>query len=275
MSDAARKTVITAFPETLATYFRRIWKYRYLVWVFAQRDIRVKYSQTLLGVSWTLLQPLTSILVFSFFFGYLLKWQTGTLPFPVYVISGLLGWNFFSYIVHAGSASIQESSHIIKKIYFPKSILPLSKVLIALTELLLGLLIFIPMLLYYGQSVSWKIIFFPLVLLFNALCALTLVFGVAAFSYRRRDLFHVLPFMVYFGIWVTPVFFTEELIPHKLRFLLDLNPMASVTGMWRWVLFDGQTFRMHWIPAFLSTAVLCICAMYFYNRNENKFSDFS
>lgn len=268
------KTLITSEPDSIATYFKKIWKYRNLIWVFAKRDLRVKYAQTFLGVAWTLLQPLTSMLIFSFFFGYLLKWQTNSLPFPAYVLSGLLGWNFFSYIVHSGSASIQESAHIIKKVYFPKSILPLSKVVIALVELFISLLILIPLLIYYQQPVSWKTLLVPFVLLFNAMCALSLVFIVAAFSFRKRDLFHLLPFLVYFGIWITPVFFSFDILPYPLRNLIYLNPMTSVIELWRWILFDYSDFKAYWLLSFSATFILCVSGMFFYNKHENKFSDY-
>ena len=273
--DKQHKVVISPADDDLLLYLKKIWQYRYLVWVFAQRDIKVKYAQTLLGIGWTILQPLTAMFVFSFFFGYLLSWQTDGLPYPVYVLSGLLGWNFFSYIVYSGSGSVQESSAIIKKIYFPKSILPLSIVLVALIELILSILIFITVLVYFNTGISWKIVFLPIVLLFNAACALTLVFGVAAFAYRRRDLFHVLPFVVYFGIWITPVFFTPGILPAPVRFAMRFNPMSSVIDLWRWMLFGYNGFDPLWVLSFVTVLLLCIISMFFYNRNETKFSDFS
>src|SRR5690606_1221403 len=119
-------------------------------------------------------------------------------------------------IVNAGSMSVQEAAHTIKKIYFPKSILPFSKVVIAFVELLFSLLLLIPLMIYYDMGLSWKIIFLPFVLLFNAMCGLTLVFWVASFAYKKRDLFHLLPFIVYFGIWFTPIFFSGNYLPPKL-----------------------------------------------------------
>lgn len=261
-------------PDSFVEYFQKIWKYRSLVWVFAKRDLKVKYSQTWIGISWSLLQPLTALIIFSFFFGYVLQWTAGELPFALYVLSGLLGWNFFSYIVSAGSMSVQESSHLIKKIYFPKSILPLSKVIIAAVELLLSFAILIPLLLYYGQPITWKVVFFPLVLVFNTLCGLALVFWVASFAYKKRDLFHILPFIVYFGIWVTPVFFIASFLPESIQLLMKINPMANVVDMWRWMLFDSVQFSWIWLINLLIVIVLTIGGMYYYNRKENEFTDF-
>lgn len=265
---------ISVHPDGIVDYFRKIWKYKNLIWVFAKRDLKVKYSQTLVGISWGILQPLTAVAIFSFFFGYILNWKTNNLPYPIYVLSGLLGWNFFSYIVQSGTISIQESAHIIKKIYFPKSILPLSKIIVALVELALNLLLLIPLVLFYNIPLSWKIIFMPLLLFFNALCGLALVFWIGAFAYRRRDLLHILPFIVYFGIWFTPVFFSTNFLPEKYRPLMDLNPMANIINLWRWMLFDTVPFDTNWIVSFLIVLILVLTGMFYYNIKESKFSDY-
>lgn len=261
-------------PDSIGLFLKKIWQSRSLIVLLARRDLKVKYAQTLLGLSWSFIQPLTGMLVFSFFFGYVLKWQVKDLPFPLYVLSGLLPWNFFSYIVHSGSGSLQESSAIIKKIYFPKSVLPLSKVLVALAELGISLLILGGIMIYYHYAVSWKILFMPLVLLFNLLCGLTLVFWVAAFAYRKRDLFHLLPFVVYFGIWFTPVFFSADMLPETLRPWLMLNPMGSVVELWRWMIFGTTSFQYYWLFSFAITFLFCLAGMYAYSRKEKDFSDY-
>lgn len=266
--------VMTADPDRFREYFQKIWKYRSLIWVFAKRDLKVKYAQTWIGIGWTIIQPLTALSIFTFFFGYVLNMKSGDLPFSLHVLSGLLGWNFFSYIVTAGSFSVQESSHLIKKIYFPKSILPFSKVVVAAVELLLTLTLLIPLMLYYGEMVTWRIVFLPVLLVFNALCGLTLVFWVASFAYKKRDLFHLLPFIVYFGIWFTPVFFSVSYLPQRIQFLMDYNPMANVVSMWRWMLFGMGDFQWVWILNLGIVSMLCVSGMFFYNRKENEFTDF-
>lgn len=267
--------VITANPDSITNYFKKIWEYKKLIWVFAKRDLQVKYSQTFVGISWTVIQPLTALLIFTFFFSYILKWKTNTIAYPIYLYSGLLGWNFFSYIVQAGTYSIQESGHLIKKIYFPKSILPFSKVIVALVELGLNLLLLIPLMLFFKIALSWKIIFIPLVLIYNALCGLVLVFWIASFAYKRRDLLHIIPFIIYFGIWLTPVFFSIDYLPEKYRPLMDLNPMANVVNLWRWIFFDVVPFNSNWIISFFIVLILVAAGMYKYNIKESKFSDYA
>lgn len=264
---------MTSEPDTFGTYFQTIRKYRSLIWVFAKRDLKVKYSQTAIGLGWTLLQPLTALFIFTFFFGFLLHWETEGIAYPVYVLSGLLGWNFFSYIVNAGTFGLQESAHLIKKIYFPKSVIPLSKMIMALVELGISLVLLIPLLLYFGQGLSWQLIFLPFVLLYNSACALSLVFWISVFAYKKRDLLHLIPFLLYFGIWFSPVFFSSDLLPSQYTFILDLNPMANVIQAWRWSLFGFGEFNWIWLINFLIVLMLLLSGMYVYNRRESEFSD--
>ena len=227
--------VISPKPDTFLEYFKKIWDYKNLIWVFAQRDIKVKYAQTMLGITWTILQPLTALAIYSFFFGRVLNWQSDELPFPIYVLSGLIGWNFFSYIIYQGSSSIQDAGNI---------------------------------------PISWHIVFFPVAILFNAFCGLSPVFLIAIFAYKKRDLFHLLPYIVTFGIWLTPVFFTHNLLPKRFSFIMNLNPMANVVDFWRWTLFNYGSFDFIWIINFILVMILCIIGMYFYNQKESEFSDY-
>lgn len=274
MDKSEEIQIMTPESDSFAEFFSKIWKFRSLILVFAKRDLKVKYSQTAIGLGWTLLQPLTALIIFVFFFGVLLNWKTEGIEYPIYVLSGLLGWNFFSYTVSAGTAGIQESAHLIKKIYFPKSVIPLSKMMLGLVELAFSLLILIPLLLYFGQSLSWKIIFLPFVLIYNVFCALTLVFWISALAYKKRDLFHLIPFLLYFGIWFSPVFFSSDILPNQYSFVLDLNPMSNVVQAWRWSLFNFGEFKWIWLVNFLIIFILLLSGMYFYNRKERSVADY-
>ena len=276
MSDSSQQqiTTFTNRPDSIGEYLREVYRHRSLIWVFASRDLKVKYSQTVLGVGWSLVQPLTALLIFTFLFGYVLKWTAGELPYSLYVLSGLLGWNFFSYIVNAGMSSVQESSSIVRKIYFPKSILPLSKTVVALIELLLSFTIIIPLMIYFDYGLSWRLILLPVVIMFNAVCGLTLVFWVSAFGHRKRDVFHLLPFVVYFGIWLTPVFFVTEMLPIEVSSMLMFNPMSSVVDFWRWILFGFGSFKAIWAVTLFTVTLVCLGGMYFFHQKEGEFSDF-
>jgi lipopolysaccharide transport system permease protein len=267
-------TVYSNEPDSFLVFLKKIVRFRSLIWVFAIRDLKVKYAQTIIGVGWTIIQPLTALTIFTFFFGFLLNWKTEGIAYPVYVLSGLLGWNFFSYTVNAGTMGLQESAHLIKKIYFPKSIIPLSKMILGLVDLAFSLLLLIPLLIYFGQSISWKVIFLPIILFYNVICALGLVFWISAFAYKKRDLLHLVPFLLTFGIWFSPVFFSSNILPTKYAFLLDLNPMANVVQMWRWSLFGFGQFNWIWGVNFLVVFVLLLLGIYVYNRKESGLADF-
>jgi lipopolysaccharide transport system permease protein len=158
-------------------------------------------------------------------------------------------------------------------VYFPKSILPLSKTVVALIELLLSFLLLIPLMIYYDYGISWRLLFLPLVLLFNMVCGLAPVFWVAGLGYKKRDLFHLLPFVVYFGIWLTPVFFVVNMLPAQVSDFLVFNPMASVVEFWRWTLFGLNAFKPIWILSFLIMTSVCLAGMFFFHRKEGEFSD--
>jgi lipopolysaccharide transport system permease protein len=269
------KTLITNKPDSFRVFFKKVWDYRALIKVFAVRDLKVKYAQTSLGIAWSLLQPLTALVIYTFFFEYLLEMESGEFPYTLHVLSGLLGWNFFTYTVTAGSQSIQESSSLIKKIYFPKAILPLSKVFVAGAEMVIGSLLLIPLMLYFGISVQASIIVLPFIWVYNALCALALVFWLGSFATKKRDLYHLVPFLVYFGIWITPVFFSEDLLPAKVAFIADYNPMANVLSLWRWALFGSGSLSTTYLFNFLVVSGICLSGMYFFNRRESSFSDYS
>jgi lipopolysaccharide transport system permease protein len=267
--------LITSEPDPLWVYLKKIWRSRALILTFARRDLKVKYAQTYLGLAWTVLQPVTAITLYTFFFGYLLDMDSGSVPFVLYVTSGLLAWNFFAYNLFHGTSSIQESALVIKKIYFPKAVLPLSKLGVGLVELVICLVLIIPLFIWHGIIPSWHIVFLPVAIFITALNALTVVFWISALSYRFRDLIHTIPYLVNFGIWVTPVFYSRSLIPEMLQPLVWINPMAASVEFWRWCYFDQYDFSpLFFIPIALNF-FLVVLGFWVYSRNETKFSDFA
>lgn len=260
--------------DSFVVFLQKIIQNSHLIWVFAKRDISVKYAQTSLGYFWALLQPLVALVIYTVFFGFVLNWESDNIPFPIYVLTGLLGWNFFSYIVNVGTLSFFDGGNLMKKIYFPKIILPFSKVIIGLVDLLIGLLLLIPLFIYYDLSISWKVIVIPVVMLLTAMCGLTLVFWLTIFSYKKRDVLHVIPFIINYGIWLTPVFFSATILPVKLRFILYFNPMNSIINCWRWTLFDSVHFQLNWLYSLAGMIVFFIFGLYFFNKAANKIADY-
>lgn len=268
------RVIHTPAPDGLLSYLKKVWQHRELIRTFAERDLKARYAQTYLGFGWALLQPLTALVIFTFFFGFILDWKGDGMPYPLHVLSGLLIWNFFTYLVFQGSQSLQESGALIRKIYFPKAVLPLSKVLTGLVELSISTLLLIPLMLWYGAVPSWRVILIPFVVILTAALALSLVFIVAAVAYRKRDLHHVIPFLMYFGIWTAPIFFTAGLLPSDYQFIWALNPIAALVEAWRHVIFSAKGFDTDFLPALLAALPLCLTSFFIFVRQEGKLSDF-
>ena len=277
MKQVSNLNIVTysAKGESLFSALKTLWFYKNLIWVFAKRDLQVKYAQTYLGFTWSVFKPLLGLSIYTFFFGFILHWESEGIVYPIYVLSGLISWNLFTYIVGNGSSAILESNELIKKIYFPKSILPISKSLVGLIESGISFIILIPLLFYYEINISWKIIFLPLTVLFTLLLGLSATFIISSFSIKKRDLLQVLPFILNMAIWFAPVFFTIDILPEKLQFLMKFNPIANMVDAWRWTMFDYKQFELTWLINFILAILISIVSYYIYNKREQKFADFA
>ena len=269
------KKIITPRSESFLTYIKKVWQYKGLALSFAKRDIQVKYAQTFLGVAWSIIQPVIILSLYTFFFGYILKWKSGNIPFPLYVFSGLIGWNLFQSIVIQGTNSLVESSMIIKKIYFPRFILQIGKVIISLIDLAISFALLLILLIIYGEMPSYKLIFLPFIIILNIICGLTFSVWISALSFRFRDLNQVVPLIMTVGIWVTPAFFTFDILPKNLQFIWTMNPMTGIIESWRWCLFDEWKLSIRFFYSIFFLIPLLISGIWVYSKNENIFSDYS
>ncbi|MFT4544642.1 MAG: lipopolysaccharide transport system permease protein [Bacteroidia bacterium] len=265
------KTVITSEAPSLQEYLTKVWKHRHFVVVLAKRDLKIKYAQTFLGVAWSIVQPLVAVVVFTLFFGVLLNLET-PYPYVLFVLSGVVCWNFFNYIFSHGSTSLMNNQDLIRKLSFPKIILPISKVLVALVEFGFTLLLLIPMFIYHHSYISWNGVFFPVVIFFILIFSLGLSLILAASTLRFRDLHHIIPFLVNFGIWFTPVFYPVSLIPDQFKDLIYINPMACLIGLARWSLFGESISYMALFGVLISVMFLLIGVIYF-KRVEDRISE--
>lgn len=268
------RTIITPHEDSFLTYLKKAWSFRSLILSFAKRDIKIKYAQTFIGLGWTILQPLTGMLLYSFFFGYLMKFDSEGLPYVLFVTSGLVAWNLFAYVVYQGAASTQETAHVIRKVYFPKIVLPLSKVMVGLVEMAVGLGLLFPLIWWYGIQMGPRLLLLPIAILMSAMAGFTLVIWVASFAYRYRDLYHLLPYLVYFGIWMTPVFFSKTFLPETIRFVMYFNPMSGVVELWRWCLFPDYVLLPVFGLSFPVLVLLCAVGVWLFSKAESKFSDY-
>jgi lipopolysaccharide transport system permease protein len=266
--------IITPDPPTISEYWRELIKYRSLIWVFAWQEIKVQYAQTRFGLLWAVLRPMFVLLLFTVLFKYLLKVQTQS-PYHLFAFSGMIAWNFFQQIVNTASTAIQQRQSLIRKMYFPKLILPLAKMLVASVETGVSLLLMGIFLLWDVHLVSIKIFALPLFVLLTVFCGLSIALWMNALTVRYRDLHQIVPTIVGIGIWFTPVFFPTTIIPPQFNIFLYLNPMAGIIKGYRFALL-GEAFPewQFWI-AIAITFVVCLSGAWYLSQVEDEIVDYA
>ncbi len=265
--------IISSAGNTFLPDLRRLYAYRALIYVFAQRDLKVQYSQTFMGIMWSLLQPLTGLLIFSFFFSYVVKVDTGGIPYPLFAFSGMISWYFFSALMAQSGTSLMQSQYLIRKIYFPKLVLPVSKALSCFAEFGISLALLFVIMLISGYLPQLSLLFLPVFIFLNLLTGLTVGLWLSALTIRYRDFHHIIPYLLNFGIWLTPVFYPVTLLPEKIKFLIYFNPMAGVIAGFRWSLLGGEAPSVHYAYAFGLIVLLFFGGLYYFRRMETKIAD--
>jgi lipopolysaccharide transport system permease protein len=253
---------------------RELWEYRDLLYFLVWRDIKVRYKQTVLGATWAVLQPLLTMAVFSLFFGKLSSIPSDGVPYPLFSLAALVPWSFFAYGVTQSANSLVGSQNLIKKVYFPRLAIPLGTVLSGLVDLGLGLLVLLGMMLAYGVVPGWNALWvLPLLLLVLA-TSLGVGFWLSALNVQYRDVRFILPFLVQFWLFATPIAYPSSLLTEPWRTLYALNPLVGVVEGFRWALLDTATAPGSMIAVSSLAALLVLIggAMYF-RRMEKSFAD--
>lgn len=265
--------IIKPESSSFLEYMQEVWNYRTMIWVLAKRDLKIKYAQTLLGIIWSLIQPLTALILYTFFFEILMHNKKQDIPYVLFAFSGIMCWNLFSYIVNSGSTVFMANQNLISKVYFPKLILHLSKILLGLLDFSLAFIILISLLLLYQIKPGTSLFFLPFFVLMVIVFGLTISVWLSALSISYRDLYHIIPYLVNFGIWVTPVFFSLNIIPNKYVFVLVSNPLAGAIEGFRWCLFGSSSFTYLFIFSFGLTILALLLGIVYLSRVEDKLID--
>ena len=255
--------------------WRELWEYKELFYFFTWRDIKIKYKQTALGFLWAILQPLLMMLIFTFFFGRALNVPSQGLPYPVFVFSGLLLWNTFSSGLTNSANSMVNNAQIIKKIYFPRLIIPVSSILVALFDFLMTFILFVPLLLFYQQPVAWvAALCWPIALMVCLVATLGPGCLLAALNVKYRDFRYVIPFLVQILFFLTPVIYPVSLITHPvLQYLLVMSPMYAGVELFRYPL-SGAELNLTFIAISLSSGILLlVIGLMYFKRTEYFFAD--
>jgi lipopolysaccharide transport system permease protein len=274
MTSAETEIVIEA-GHTESNYWRDLFRYRELFYFLAWRDILVRYKQTVIGILWAVLRPFLTMVVFVLIFSKIAKLPSGGLPYPVMVFAGMLPWQLFSTSLSEGSNSLITNANLISKVYFPRLIVPTSAVVVsfadfAVSAVLLGLLM-----IYYGVWPGLSLLAIPAFILIGLGASVGAGLWLAALNVEYRDFRYAVPFLVQFGLYVSPVGFTSALIPEKWRMLYSLNPMVAVIDGFRWSISDGRSAMF--LPGLgigcVVTLVLLLSGIWYFRRMERTFAD--
>ena len=237
-------------PETLIIepglaerhYWRDLWRYRELFFVLAWRDVAVRYKQTIIGLSWVLIQPLLTMIVFTIVFGNLAKLPTeGNAPYALLVFSGLLPWQLFSSSLTGASGSMLGNANLISKVYFPRLIVPCASLVVSVVDFLISFVILLVLIIWYQFLPGWQILTLPLFVLMAFLASLGPGLLITALNVKFRDFRYVIPFIVQFGLYVSPVGFSSNVVPEQWRLLYSINPVVGVIDGFRWAILGGES----------------------------------
>jgi lipopolysaccharide transport system permease protein len=266
-----------------AHYWRDIWRFRDLFYLLAWRDLLVRYKQTVIGVAWALIRPLLTMLIFVVIFSRVAALDSGGLPYPLLVLGGMLPWQFFATALSESSSSMISNANLITKIYFPRIILPASSVIVAMVDFAITLVLLLAVMIWYHFAAehympSWRLLLLPVFVLLSLIAAMGPGLLVTTLNVKYRDFRYVIPFVVQFGLYISPVGFSSAVVGEKfgptIRLLYSLNPMVGVIDGFRWCLggdmpLDPISFA---VSAGLSLVLLWIGIRYF-RKMEKSFAD--
>lgn len=257
-------------------YWRDLWRYRELFYVLAWRDLAVRYKQTSIGIAWAVIRPVLTMAVFTVVFGKIAALPApGGVPYPILVFAGMLPWQFFANALSEASNSLIGNANLISKVYFPRLIIPAGSVITSLVDLVISGVVLAALMAWYGYAPDWRVVTLPLFVALAFAVAAGMGVWLCALNVEYRDFRYVIPFIVQFGLYVSPVGFSSAVVPERWRMLYSLNPMVGVIDGFRWALLRGQP-RLY-LPGLLAsaalTAVLVASGLAYFRRTERTFSD--
>jgi lipopolysaccharide transport system permease protein len=258
----------------VALDLREVWRYRELLFFIAWRDVKVRYQQTFFGIAWAIIQPLFMMIVFSFVFGRFAKLPSDGMPYPLFTLCALIPWQLFQYSLTQSSNSLVNSQAIIKKVYFPRLVVPIAAVLDGLVDFGIALLLFLGLMLGYGYAPGFHIIFLPVFVLMATLAALSVGIWLCALNVKYRDVRYTIPFLTQLWMFATPVAYSASIVPEKWRWAYGLNPMVGVIEGFRWALVGreaplaGSTYT-----SVGAVALVLLGGLAYFRRMEATFAD--
>jgi lipopolysaccharide transport system permease protein len=268
--------LIIRHDKKLDKAIKEVWVYRDLFYFLAWRDFKVRYKQTIIGSLWAFLRPLLTMIVFTVIFGKIAGLPSqGETPYAIMVFVGMLPWYFFASSFQEGSNALIANSNMISKVYFPRIIVPVSSLFVNLIDFLISFTILALLMLYYQFMPSINILMLPLFLLLAATFTVATILWMSALNVKYRDIRYLVPFVVQFGLYVSPVGFASEVVANQWRFLYSLNPMVGVIDGFRWCIL-GENVNFYW-PGFSLSIVITLFLLFtgylYFTKTERKFAD--
>ncbi|HAJ64865.1 MAG TPA: phosphate ABC transporter permease [Cyanobacteria bacterium UBA8543] len=276
MSDRIQTELVIEAGRTESQYWKDLWRYRELFYFLAWRDILVRYKQTAIGIAWALIRPFLTMVVFTVVFGNLAKLPSqGNAPYPILVFAAMLPWQFFANALSECSNSLITNSNLISKVYFPRLIVPASAVIVSFVDFLISGMILLALMAWYNFVPNWRIVTLPLFILIAFGAAMGAGLWLAALNVKYRDFRYIVPFIVQFGLYISPVGFSSNIVPQQWRLLYSLNPMVGVIDGFRWAILDGES-KLYWPGFTLSlglVALLFVSGVLYFRKTERTFAD--
>jgi len=258
----------------ISVNFSELWEYRELLYFLTWRDIKVRYKQTILGASWAIIQPFFMMVVFSLFFGKLAKMPSDGIPYPIFAYAALVPWTFFANALAQSSNSLVASANLLKKVYFPRLVIPIASVISGAVDFALAFVVLIAMMLYYGFVPTANIIWLPFLFLMVVITALGVGLWLSAMNVQFRDVRYTIPFLTQFWMFATPIVYPSSLLSEPWRTVYGLNPMVGVVEGFRWALLGTDTAPgAVIIVSFLASVMLLISGALYFRRLEKSFAD--
>ncbi len=255
-------------------YWRDLWRYRELFCFLAWRDILVRYKQTVIGVSWAVIRPMLTMLVLVFVFGKLAKMPSGGVPYPILVFCGMLPWQFFATAFAESGNSLVSNAGMISKVYFPRLVVPVSSVITSFVDFLISGALMVLLMVYYGYAPGLRALFLPVFVVLAFATAFGAGLWVSALMVRYRDFRYIVPFVVQFGLYISPVGFSSSVVPEEWRLLYCMNPMVGVIDGFRWSILGEQ--NLYWpglVVSVVGVIAIIISGIYYFRRTERTFAD--
>src|SRR5262245_41360778 len=267
--------IIIEAGRTEKNYWADLWRYRELFLILAWRDVSVRYKQTIIGVAWAVIRPFLTMVIFTVIFGRIAALPSGDAPYALMVFAAMLPWSLFSTALGEASNSLIGNERLISKVYFPRLIIPTATVMTAFVDFLISFVILLGLMVYYRFAPSWNILLLPLFIVMAVLASLGPGLWITALNVKYRDFRYVIPFLVQFGLYVSPVGFSSSVVPEKCRTIYSLNPLVGVIDGFRWSIL-GSNSPIYW-PSFVESTIIVAGFLWLgihrFRKMEKTFAD--